>query len=1120
MLIISIYCLQTGCNFFKIPSNLKLLNRKNVYLPKKSEKLIKLPSAATTPDDDCSFFSNILDSYTGKNKKANNQLMSLSLKAMKAPEHSTTTSVKPKLTNTWENLADEEIPPRCFSSESAEPIYLRLVSPKSKAPVEVRVIPFQNLLADLKLLAIGIESESFKRAANDSLTFETPRKLSCADISDISQFVAEFIETGTCFKRLKTFTSKNSFNQSYIFEGFIFKAFCDCIIKFMNYYRDIVHSQEVETLLEFASNTKNIRRILIHITKFLKIHPSSTCRSMLPSGSDFLGMLYSEYTTIFNSDVKCFFVECLKSCCQIYFNNFHRWLFQGFIDDPHRELFIYFVGHYRPNTKYFFDKAYLVRKQSVPGFLQGCADNILLCGKYTMLLKSYNQVHPLFMLQKPTLKVCLTNEEMTEMRAQCKEFTKAARAACGPSISIEELMTERTQSKKEMYKKSEAAAVVNMQRWRQEQEERRIELAEKREIQLKGLRAELARIEERKLQKRREEVQAEFDYLDAAEEHEKHQLEKENVELQRRIEIYEKLHQQLDEGTERRDKIVTGLKNTLESKQDAINANETESALGKPTDDSLNTNDWKQTTSDSNEVSTMANESERVTLETKEDSLNANEPSLSTELPPTDEMNNVISKTTLSEAQRNKLKVLSHEYNFSPQQSAVESPATPTEGQNLTQAQKNKLRVMGHDFGMIAPSTALPPTIQIQSFESMTDLQKNRLKVLSHEFNIQESAPTKAPPKTMSLSLLQIETTTHQHLESPMSVTSDHFSNECDTQHVDHDNKSPDDSTEMEKSQIIVDDEESEMLKAFEDAVERNSSMFMGINLNDLSTPSNYQHIRTTEIMALSSFLQMSLMTPVTAYMDILNNETLKMFFKDLDILSHFKSLRNYFLMMNGEFGSSICHQLFSKLESGVRPIELLNYQSLHMILDHALSQSRQDGNTEQLSFIVQSIPEKFELHSPAVLNMLTMSYKLEWPLNLILNPETMEQYQAIFNYLLKLKRISWVLEECFQIMKEVHKEHGKDLLKSQQYRNAQQIRHKMTHFVHCLENHVTRNVLQISWRAFVDDLKKSQSIHCIYRKHTSYLKRVLFLCLLNKKSFEFQKTIEDSFKVILRFHK
>lgn len=47
------------------------------------------------------------------------------------------------------------------------------------------------------------------------------------------------------------------------------------------------------------------------------------------------------------------------------------------------------MDHYRADTKYFYDKAYFVRKESVPGFFQGHEDDILQCGKYTMLLKAY-----------------------------------------------------------------------------------------------------------------------------------------------------------------------------------------------------------------------------------------------------------------------------------------------------------------------------------------------------------------------------------------------------------------------------------------------------------------------------------------------------------------------------------------------------------------------------------------------------------------------------------------------------------------------------------------------------------------------------------------------------------
>lgn len=79
-----------------------------------------------------------------------------------------------------------------------------------------------------------------------------------------------------------------------------------------------------------------------------------------------------------------------------YFSKFEKWLFNGYLDDPSNELFIEYIDHYRFNTKYFFDKAYLICNNIVPEFLRGYEEDILLCGKYTMLLKSF----------KPTVSIC------------------------------------------------------------------------------------------------------------------------------------------------------------------------------------------------------------------------------------------------------------------------------------------------------------------------------------------------------------------------------------------------------------------------------------------------------------------------------------------------------------------------------------------------------------------------------------------------------------------------------------------------------------------------------------------------------------------------------------------
>lgn len=89
----------------------------------------------------------------------------------------------------------------------------------------------------------------------------------------------------------------------------------------------------------------------------------------------------------------------------LFFRKFETWIFHGFIEDPYKELFIEFVDFYQPNTKHFWDKAYTIKRPSVPSFLHGCEESALLCGKYTMLLKTikssvrfffnqnYNYVH-------------------------------------------------------------------------------------------------------------------------------------------------------------------------------------------------------------------------------------------------------------------------------------------------------------------------------------------------------------------------------------------------------------------------------------------------------------------------------------------------------------------------------------------------------------------------------------------------------------------------------------------------------------------------------------------------------------------------------------------------------
>lgn len=93
-------------------------------------------------------------------------------------------------------------------------------------------------------------------------------------------------------------------------------------------------------------------------------------------------------------------------------------------------------------------------------------------------------------------------------------------------------------------------------------------------------------------------------------------------------------------------------------------------------------------------------------------------------------------------------------------------------------------------------------------------------------------------------------------------------------------------------------------------------------------------------IATLTACLQRSVMLPLTYQLEVVNNSILTHFLVNLDMYEHLRSLKDYFFLMDGEFSRSICHNLFAKLTKTLNPQELLNFATLHNILDKALGSS------------------------------------------------------------------------------------------------------------------------------------------------------------------------------------
>lgn len=787
------------------------------------------------------------------------------------------------------------------------------------------------------------------------------------------------------------------------------------------------------------------------------------------------------------------------------FRKFETWIFHGFIEDPYKELFLEFVDFYQPNTKHFWDKAYTIKRQSVPSFLHGCEESSLLCGKYTMLLKTIKPSvtfhrsnyriyklndnlfqHPFLNIPAPSIRVCFTNQQISELKNSCREYIHDAQTLCGPPITVRQVYQQKSTKELEFRQRCAVRFKENLKQWHEEQMVKKMKDRANKEKHRKILEDQIEEIRDRKIKKRMENLERDREYLRQQEVLENEQIAKENLQRQKTLEYYEELGRIVNDQQQR----VTE-KIQILSKELNENSDDEEETGQSPVEDS----EIVQAGEPHNNTDTAELHVETGLKKSASDYFNSNDiPSEFTTnklkvLGSTIEFNDTTAipcptgARILDDAEKNKAKTLGHQVfmdNQTIDRDANSNDLRPT----LTDRQKNKAKVLQSEFDICPIVVKIDTTKTVSNTEFQknqqrsgghTDIfgnevidefQRNRSRVLKEEFGYGEGnvgshcrnqipiTPVDWKPIRTSMSLefsnrqqeldvptpMSIDTPTiHEDIEDvnepqlriELRQAEKRFQESVET--LDGvNNPTPESALNtcgiLHKHGFVFETPPESLHQhqdcyklSFSPPASNKNSFFSLPKFNEIEnqeTDLNFNDLKNVSTTTLGSFLKMSFAIPIHARMSILNNEILKIFLEDLDILSHLKSLRNFYFMMDGEFSSHISDGIITRLESTRNPTELFNFQFLHNILHNALNSSvyGNDENADRLSFLIADVPQNFDLASPNVLRALNLSYRTEWPLNLVLTPEAMTHYANIFQHLLKLRRISWVLEQCYQV--------------------------------------------------------------------------------------------------------
>ncbi|KAF2502619.1 hypothetical protein BU16DRAFT_449318 [Lophium mytilinum] len=372
----------------------------------------------------------------------------------------------------------------------------------------------------------------------------------------------------------------------------------------------------------------------------------------------------------------------------------------------------------------------------------------------------------------------------------------------------------------------------------------------------------------------------------------------------------------------------------------------------------------------------------------------------------------------------------------------------------------------------------------------------------------------------------------------------------------------------------------------FEDYLVESAQAFDAVPTQDLSTLSDeLQELvlkaispkSRIESLNDSDFAPPLSLTPYLSFIPILaaqarmvNATTLRLFFRSHQLRLHFSLQRQYHLLGDGVFLSRLSSALFSpELEAAERQkgtvrsgvhmglklgsrttwppasselrLALMgvlseSFHSSHLYLSSIKHKSKPDYRLKndreelpgQLNFAIRTLPESemekiMDPQSLYALDFLRLQYIPPSPLHLVITSASLEKYDLIFKFLLRLTRMMFVVSH---------------LPRTYTTPASRRFRHEAHHFVSAVSSYIFQTGISDHWAAFEDFLDSVEArlakedkagimgvlvregLESLKKAHDQCLDRIMFSLLLRRRQKQVLTLLEDTFDAILSFSK
>ncbi|KAI4389907.1 hypothetical protein MLD38_002076 [Melastoma candidum] len=258
-----------------------------------------------------------------------------------------------------------------------------------------------------------------------------------------------------------------------------------------------------------------------------------------------------------------------------------------------------------------------------------------------------------------------------------------------------------------------------------------------------------------------------------------------------------------------------------------------------------------------------------------------------------------------------------------------------------------------------------------------------------------------------------------------------------------------------------------------------------------------------------SSIMQECLLVYIEKQAHCIGNQILSKLMQDWGLIDELAVLRAIYLLGSGDLLQHFLAVTFSKLERGETweddfELNTILQESIRNSADGNLLSAPDSlivnlnknegvsGHAQHSSTVIASTTRKgLQVFGAAGLDSLKFTYKVSWPLELIVNAEAIRRYSQVMGFLLKVKHAKYVLDKA---RKWMWKAKGTTAYSSKRHLLLQ---HKLLHFIDAFHQYVMDRVYHSAWLELCEGMAAASSLDEVMEVHESYLLSIQRQCFV-----------------------